>query len=58
MKLKLELWKLDLKVKHDKKEKSNLKIKLQLHKVNLKVRQLGGGIGIEVINRIYNERFF
>ncbi len=40
-----------------KKEKSNLKIELQLQKVNLKVPQLGGEIGIEIINRIYIERF-
>jgi len=46
-----------LKVKHGKEEKSNLKIELQLQKVNLKVPQLGGEIGIEVINRIYIERF-
>lgn len=46
-----------MKVKHGKKEKSNLKIELQLQKVNLKVPQLGGEIGIEVINRIYIERF-
>ncbi len=46
-----------MKVKHCKKEKSNLKIELQLQKVNLKVPQLGGEIGIEVINRIYIEGF-
>ncbi len=46
-----------MKVKHGKEEKSNLKIELQLQKVNLKVPQLGGEIGIEVINRIYIERF-
>ncbi len=46
-----------MKVELDKEKKLNLKLQLELQKNDLKVKEEGNQIGIEVINRIHNERF-